>query len=284
MNADALHLKIDIDRTSAYIVITDLKNRGLYVLQVIKETYTESLDSSLKLESPENKKINFDKTQNNMIENSNGESDDVPSINSTNEDEKVKSIAYIKSIAEFPLSHPILSFVIIDGAVRKSKCSYFLNEVDDYDIENDSVYGVVVCMYAVIPDSVQHFRILYQPSVNESVEVASTMSEDNNNYMSDAIMELSTRSDKSSQDIADNKNINVKKIVSNTDNIPIGETSPKINKLKSPLSYVTSDNNNPVNQKSIVSPQIIAKPNNQVNLMTPNAFNSNSTGNCISVF
>lgn len=88
-------------------------------------------------------------------------------------------VVYIKSISEFPLSSGILSFSIVDAAVRRYKCAndnYMCEELDDYDEETSSIYCVVVHMYIVQSKSMQECHILYQPTVEDNVEVKSTMS------------------------------------------------------------------------------------------------------------
>lgn len=87
----------------------------------------------------------------------------------------------IKSIAEFPLSLPILGFDIVNAAVRRYKCGisddYLIDELEDYDDENQSLYCVVVKMYTVQPSSLQECYVLYQPTVSSvSTEVKSTIS------------------------------------------------------------------------------------------------------------
>lgn len=93
----------------------------------------------------------------------------------------LRHLVYIKSISEFPLSSGILSFSIVDAAVRRYKCgndNYMCEEFDDYDEETNSTYCVVVRMFIVQSKSMQECRILYQPSVTENTEVRSTLSDD----------------------------------------------------------------------------------------------------------
>lgn len=89
------------------------------------------------------------------------------------------TLVCVKSISEFPLSSGILSFSIVDAAVRRYKCAnenYMCDELDDYDEETSSLYCVVVHMYIVQSKSMQECNILYQPTVQENAEIKSTMS------------------------------------------------------------------------------------------------------------
>lgn len=95
---------------------------------------------------------------------------------------------YVKSISEFPLNSGILSFSIVDAAVRRYKCAtdnYMCEELDDYDEETSSIYCVVVHMYIVQSKSMQECHILYQPTVQENAEIKSTISSDSCNQNTD---------------------------------------------------------------------------------------------------
>lgn len=142
-NESDLFFKAEIDPTSSYLVLTDTKNRGLYVLQVVQTNDEQNDDSK----STDEENGNTDLTL-------------------------AKPSAYIKSITEFPLSSPILSFGILNATVRKYKSGYndiySLEDVDDYD--EDSRYCVVIHLFLVQPKSVQECHVLYQPSFAASVE------------------------------------------------------------------------------------------------------------------
>lgn len=132
----------EIDPTSSYLVLTDTMHRCLYVLQVMKTDVDTKTDDS--------------------------------STNGT------RSIAYIKSVSEFPVSLPILSFGIVDASVRKYKCAYddnyLLDELDDYDDDDINRYCVVIHMFSVQPKSVQECHVLFQPSLSLEAMVGSTLS------------------------------------------------------------------------------------------------------------
>lgn len=79
------------------------------------------------------------------------------------------------------MSSPVLSFGIVDAAIRKYKCGntdgFFIEEMEDYDEENNCLYCVVIKMFIVQPKSLQECHIFYQPTLFESdTEVKSTLS------------------------------------------------------------------------------------------------------------
>uniref|UniRef100_A0A1B0CH76 Uncharacterized protein n=1 Tax=Lutzomyia longipalpis TaxID=7200 RepID=A0A1B0CH76_LUTLO len=132
-----LCLKAEIDKTSSYLMVSDTINRGLYAMQIVKTIKEE--DSGSEDGGDGGGATKKDKTT---------DSGGTTSIN---------SIAYVKSITEFPMSSPILSFGIVDAALRKYKCgvtdAYMIEEMDDYDEENNALYCVVIHMFLVQPKS-----------------------------------------------------------------------------------------------------------------------------------
>lgn len=218
-NADAeLFFQAEIDHKSAYLVLSDIKNRSLYVLQIEKPNVQSSnastastIELNLELDKKENRKS--------------------PS-------------AFIKSISEFPLSSPILSFGIVDAEVRRYKCNYndnyLLDDMEEYDEESNSLYCVVIRMYLVQPKSVQECRVLYQPTVPIYTDVGSTLSGSYNN----ATVDLST------DNVLDNFN--------NGNSKPVTENAMKVVNVTSPQSN-KSDN---------------IQSTNRISLMTPDSFNS----------
>ncbi|GAB0093302.1 Enhancer of mRNA-decapping protein 4 homolog [Sergentomyia squamirostris] len=151
-----LNLRAEIDKTSSYLMISDCNNRGLYALQIVK---TIKDDDSL--------------TDDNGSEGGKAKSEK-PEAN-------VNSIAYIKSITAFPMSQPILSFGIVDAALRKYKCgvtdAYLIDEMDDYDEESNALYCVAIHMFLVQPKSVQECHVLYQPTlaIDTDIGIGSTL-------------------------------------------------------------------------------------------------------------
>lgn len=149
-----LYFKAEIDPTSSYLVLTETKNRGLFVLQVMQKIEDE----------------------NNAENGTKSESD----VESNGDYAVVRKSAFIKSIAEFALSSPILSFGIFNATVRKYKCAYndhyLLEELDDYDEDSLNRFCVVINLYLVQPKSVQECHILYQPTVSQYADVGSSMS------------------------------------------------------------------------------------------------------------
>ncbi|EDW29114.1 GL18592 [Drosophila persimilis] len=80
----------------------------------------------------------------------------------------------IQNVAEFKLSSGILSFSIVNAAMRRLKSSvesyYPVEEPDDFDDENNSTYALVVHMFVVQAKSLQECHIIYQPCVPEKTE------------------------------------------------------------------------------------------------------------------
>jgi hypothetical protein len=164
-----------------------MQNRQLYVLQILKVSEgDENFVSDLNGSGEKNASIlDFDDNDENAS--GGGKRDSTSSPESGNSSNAVASAAnrmtcnaFIKSIAEFPLPAPILSFGIVDAGVRKYKCSMndagLIDELDDYDDENNAVYCVIIHMFLVQPKSVQDAHVLYQPTLNASADVLSTIS------------------------------------------------------------------------------------------------------------
>lgn len=141
-----LAFKAEIDRTSSYLILSDMTNRQIYVLQILKENALGQ--------------------QNGNEEHQNG--DDGGNI----------ARVFIKSIAEFHLTSPILSYGISNASIRRYKCAlsdnYLIDELEDYDEENNSLYCVVLRLFMILPESVQECHILYQPALNETAEIINT--------------------------------------------------------------------------------------------------------------
>lgn len=143
-----LSFKAEIDRTSSYLILSDMSNRQMYVLQILKENALGS-------------------QQNGSEEHHNG-------------DDATGGIArvFVKSIAEFHLASSILSYGISNASIRRYKCAlsdnYLIDELEDYDEENNSLYCVVLRLFMILPESVQECHILYQPALNESAEIINT--------------------------------------------------------------------------------------------------------------
>lgn len=215
-NLSTVQLSAQIDRTSSYLVLTDSKHRGLYVLQVQIDAggspprnHAETLlgaggadrcrsatraaslaicgetdvvtddnaatsvtsgggDATNAVKEPKAAATSTGSQNGSLVESAASASSSLQ-----------RSFAYIKSISEFPLSSPILSCHIVDAAVRRYKCafndSYLLEELDDYDEENHSLYCVVINMYLVQPKSVQECHVLYQPTVADDALVLSSL-------------------------------------------------------------------------------------------------------------
>lgn len=144
-----LSFKAEIDRTSSYITLSDRANRQLYVLQIIKENALSS--------------------QNGDEANGNGSSTALGGF----------ARVFVKSIAEFHLASTILSFAISNASIRRYKCAlsenYLIDELEDFDEENNSLYCVVLKLFAILPESVQECHILYQTAINQSTTLDETL-------------------------------------------------------------------------------------------------------------
>lgn len=228
-NPQPYNFKADIDRSSSYLILSDMESRGLYVLQVMKDDDVDKSESSNELD------IDVDESLNNTGK-----------ITLTNGAEKNCPLAFIKSIAEFPLSSPILGFGIVNAAVRRYKCEtceeYLLDELDDYDEETNSLYCVVIKMYIVQPKSLQECNVLYQPTLLSSSEVKSTLSYIDNTF------------DNSKTDI----------------------TEQSLNISSDTESQISKAGTTPIIGGEVVKsqPSSTTTPHHPVNLMTPDSFNS----------
>lgn len=220
-----------------------MTNRELYVLQIVKDVTTNELKNG------EDKKLNI--------------------ATETTETTQItqNSLAYIKSVAGFPLSSSILSFAIVDAAVRRYKCGssdyYLIEELNDFDEENNSLYCAAIHMYLVQPKSVQECTLLYQPLFCEAtnVDVRSTISHDN------SIME----------NLADSS---LASFISNRSLEPIKKVEPTVTDVEVVLPKVISPSSlnklvSP-NLKSSPTPIVPSKNTSQINLMTPDSFNHSS--------
>lgn len=258
VNSSELSFTAEIDRTSSYLVLSDIKNRGLFVLQIEKET-----EETNNLRSVLNKSL-----------------EDISTNSST--ESPASSIAYIKSVSEFPLSSPILSFGIIDAAVRKYKCSfndnYLIEELDDYDEENHLLFCVVLHMFIVQPKSVQECHVLYQPTLSEESEVQSDLSQDSDTNKNDSALNTL---DKSIEAISiksdDNRLAGPSSEHSIVNNIkPINQSlALALDNMLSSVNLMTSPKQNKIDN-TIIHPNINlpTKPPAQISLMTPDSFNS----------
>lgn len=152
-NGQPLAFKAEIDRTSSYLILSDMTNRQMYVLQILKENALSQ--------------------QNGNDEHQNGEGEGATGGISR---------VFVKSIAEFDLASSILSYGILNASIRRYKCAlsdnYLIDELEDYDEENNSLYCVVLRLFMILPESVQECHILYQPSLNEAAGDINTEAND----------------------------------------------------------------------------------------------------------
>lgn len=241
-----LFFKAEIDPTSSYLVLTDTTNRGLYVLQMLQTAAEDSKTESSKSTDDEN----------------------------GSEVVETKSTAFVKSISEFALSSPILSFGIIDATVRKYKCAYndiyLLEELDDYDEDNQNRYCVVIHLYLVQPKSVQECHVLYQPSLGIDADVGSSLSAlTENSDKGDELLEnmaviSAVQSPKEKESLAAALNSST---ASNSTVKSLLETNLISNNLKTSPSLTKMENN--LSQSTVPSSKSAS-----LNLMTPDSFHS----------
>lgn len=239
-----MFFKTEIDPTSSYLVLTDAKNRNLYVLQIVHA------DEETK-----------------AAENANG--------NGT------KPMAFIKSITEFPVSSPILSFGIVDATVRKYKCAYndvyLLEELEDYDEDCLNRYCVVINLFLVQPKSVQECHVLYQPTLSIDADVGSSVSALSDGENKDRTEELvndlatilnmkSSLDDSSSSSVsgASKSGIQMRALLDSSATASSGNEASNV--PKNPASLTKSEKS--------ASQQSINKPSSALNLLTPDSFHS----------
>ncbi|XP_058818237.1 enhancer of mRNA-decapping protein 4 homolog isoform X2 [Topomyia yanbarensis] len=273
----SLCFKAEIDATSSYLVLSDMSTRELYVLQVCKETCSTITNGKSCEESYTSSKLAESKTtdQNNTA---------TSTVSSTVTSVNAITRAYISSIAEFPLSSPILSFGILDVAVRmfKTNDAYLIEELDDYDEENSALYCVVIRMYLVQPKSVQECHLFYQPNVAFGTVVRSTISSVSSEYRN--ISQSSTGST-NKDERGNNVSSLMDMINKNANNTLVGEgtegslnASDKGNKSQSKETEELNKILSPVAVAAVLSTSTekIIQPKQTVNLMTPDSFNSTS--------
>lgn len=239
-----MFFKTEIDPTSSYLVLTDAKNRNLYVLQIVHA------DEETK-----------------AAENANGNG--------------AKPMAFIKSITEFPVSSPILSFGIVDATVRKYKCAYndvyLLEELEDYDEDCMNRYCVVINLFLVQPKSVQECHVLYQPTLSIDADVGSSVSAlsdgTNNDRTEELVNDLATilnmkssLDDSSSSSVsgASKSGIQMRALLDSSATTSSGNEASNV--PKNPAALTKSEKS--------ASQQSINKPSSALNLLTPDSFHS----------
>lgn len=239
-----MFFKAEIDPTSSYLVLTDARSKNLYVMQIV-QTEDESKNDAEQ-----------------VANSSNG----------------TKPLAFIKSVTEFPVSSPILSFGIVDATVRKYKCAYndvyLLEELEDYDEDSVNRFCVVIHLFLVQPKSVQECHVLYQPTLSENAEVGSSIS-----ALSD---EAANDEEDLSKDLA--TILNIKSSPEDSSSSSLSSTSKSGIQIRGLLdSSTTSGSEAPatlpkktelaMGEKS-ASQQSINKPASALNLLTPDSFHS----------
>lgn len=239
-NADGkpMFFKTEIDPTSSYLVLTDARSRNLYVMQI--------------LQTDEHSKSDNDQSSNGT-----------------------KPVAFIKSITEFPVSSPILSFGIVDATVRKYKCAYndvyLLEDLDDYDEDGVNRYCVVIHLFLVQPKSVQECHVLYQPSLTDDADVGSSVSALSEGANNDREEELSN-------DLA--TILNIKSSQDDSSGSSMSSVSKSGIQMRGLLDSSSTSGNESTKITELTkgekssSQQSINKPSSALNLLTPDSFHS----------
>lgn len=248
-----MFFKAEIDPTSSYLILAESTNRGLYVLQIMQNN-----DEDTKSESE------------------NGKSNDEIALNGT------KPLAFIKSVSEFPVSLPILSFGIVDATIRKYKCAYdvyLLEDLDDYDEDHFNRYCVVIHMFLVSPKSVQECHVLYQPSLSINADVGSSVSvlteetndrdEELSNELAN-ILNIKPSKDETSSSISANTNA-PQRLILDSSLLSTGSTSSTSSSSSTDASKNALD---ATKSESNTSKPTSTKQPSTLNLLTPDSFQS----------
>ncbi|XP_073987799.1 enhancer of mRNA-decapping protein 4 homolog Ge-1 isoform X2 [Rhodnius prolixus] len=82
-----------------------------------------------------------------------------------------ESLPFVKSISEFKLPYPILSFGIVDAGPKtfKPNTSFNIEDLCNGESEEESQIAVMVRMYLVQPKSLQECHIVFQPAQNNTI-------------------------------------------------------------------------------------------------------------------
>ncbi|XP_049538028.1 enhancer of mRNA-decapping protein 4 homolog isoform X2 [Anopheles darlingi] len=153
-----LHLKAEIDLSSTYLVLSDMTNRQLYVLQIRKGVSNSTNDLQDQQVKPQSKsgtanlrgKVTTPKTL----------------------EQSALQRPHIVSIAEYPVSTPILSFSILYATARTQKFadSYQMRMLDDDDEEGLMQNSMVLRMFLLQPNSVQNCMLVYNAVPDEETD------------------------------------------------------------------------------------------------------------------
>lgn len=200
--------------------MSSLETRTCYVMQIVD---TSSCYTAIKEETSDSEEaINKDNS--------------ASSVTSTCFEKCSPVSVYIKSISEFPLSSGILSFSIVDAAVRRYKCAndnYMCEELDDYDEETSSIYCVVVHMYVIQAKSMQECHILYQPNVPENVDVRSTISSSDTSALS--------RSNTSDKSVPNTNENNERTIDDEDDEVEVLQNEKEVKELSCNIPLIKEE-------------------------------------------
>lgn len=245
-----MFFKTEIDPTSSYLVLTDAKNRNLYVMQIVQtDDETKNGDSESNLT--------------------------VAAVSSTNG--TTKPLAFIKSITEFPVQSSILSFGIVSTYCRKYKCAYndvyLLDELEDYDEDSVNRYCVVIHLFLVQPKSVQECHVLYQPTLSINADVGSSVSALSEGASNDRDEEEELTKDLTAM-------LNLQSGNDDSSSSSLSSTSKSGIQIRALLDSSGNEATGNLPKKSDAigdksgSQQSIGKPASTLNLLTPDSFHS----------
>lgn len=126
-----LDLKLAIDASSSYLVLSEQTNRSLYAMQIVRSDVKPTTTAAA------------------------GET-------KSKDDLKVTSTVSFKSVGEFSLSSSILSLNIAGATKGKYNCGRLEDDVDECEEEANAMFGVMIQMFLVQPKSVQECQVFFQ--------------------------------------------------------------------------------------------------------------------------
>ncbi|XP_058056458.1 enhancer of mRNA-decapping protein 4 homolog [Anopheles bellator] len=162
-NQAPLNLRAEIDLASTYLVLSDMSNRQLYVMQIRKgvanlhdpQQHRALVSQSKSGTSSLRGKVAVPKTLEQMA----------------------LQRPHIVSIAEYPVSTPILCFSILYATVRTQKFgdAYLMRMMDDDDEDRNVQSSVVLRMFLLQPNSLQNCKLVYNAVPEEVADTESAM-------------------------------------------------------------------------------------------------------------
>ncbi|XP_052864173.1 enhancer of mRNA-decapping protein 4 homolog [Anopheles cruzii] len=162
-NQAPLILRAEIDLASTYLVLSDMSNRQLYVLQIRKGVAN--------LHDPQQQRalVSQSKSGTSSLRGK-------VAVPKTLEQMALQR-PHIVSIAEYPVSTPILCFSILYATVRTQKFgdAYLMRMIDDEDEDRNVQSSVVLRMFLLQPNSLQNCKLVYNAVPEEVADTESAM-------------------------------------------------------------------------------------------------------------